>query len=233
MNGNLWLLKHRNAVDPASVTLAIQTLRNTILIAIFIGGFAFQYAWLSLSTLTTASTTVTSTITTLTVTSINEATQARCYILGALMFSSFLCWANTIRMASHLGYVVGILPQQFKEVEEIKRQDLEMPGGAGSNHDRLLEIEATMEKNQQMLTNMLWNFSLGFRFIFTAIPFQFYVGGPVPLVVVTAVMIAFLNHVDHGGSTQLSHTLDGHDGAAAEMKGTSTSTSAGVSKNAI
>ena len=216
MNANLWLLKHKNAVDPASVTLAIQTLRNTILIAIFIGGFAFQYAWLSLNALTGSITTVTSSINTITVTSINEASQARCYILGVLMFSSFLCWANTIRMASHLGYVIGILPQQSKELEEIKREDLETPSGKGPRHDKLQAIEASIEKNEQMMINMLWSFSLGFRFMFASIPFQFYVGGPVPLIVTTAAMIVFLNSIDHTGSVQLSHTLEGnsHDGAA-------------------
>lgn len=37
-NASLWMAKHKEKSDPQSVTLAIHTLRNTILVAIFVGG---------------------------------------------------------------------------------------------------------------------------------------------------------------------------------------------------
>ena len=57
-----------------------------------------------------------------------------------------------------------------------------------------------------MLECMLWGSSLGFRFIFAAIPFQFYAAGPVALLLATAVILGFLIHLDHG-IVNLSQTL--------------------------
>ena len=42
-NALKWLEKHTRKPDAPSVTLAIQTLRNTILVAIFVGGSSFTY----------------------------------------------------------------------------------------------------------------------------------------------------------------------------------------------
>ncbi|RYG94790.1 hypothetical protein EON65_56950, partial [archaeon] len=44
-NATHWIAKHRDIGDPHSVTLAIQTLRNTLIVATFVGGFAFTYAF--------------------------------------------------------------------------------------------------------------------------------------------------------------------------------------------
>ena len=49
--------------------------------------------------------------------------QVRALILSILLFSSFLCWANTIRYANHLSFCIGALEFQIKEVES--RQKLE------------------------------------------------------------------------------------------------------------
>ena len=211
-NSGMWFDKHLKMKDPASVTLAIQTLRNTILIAIFIGGSAFQYAWLSLNALSTT-------------TNIND--QVRYIILGSCLFCSFLNWANTIRMASHMGYVIGTLDQRMSDVEAAKAlvaakgtNDVESPESLNgkapvppTDQDALdlarkvSELEKSLEKNQEMLTNMLWNFSLGFRFMFSAIPFQFYAAGPVALLVTTCAMLLILFRLDHS-STNLSQTID-------------------------
>jgi hypothetical protein len=212
-NSGMWFDKHTKMKDPASVTLAIQTLRNTILIAIFIGGSAFQYAWLSLNGLATA-------------TNIND--QVRSIILGCCLFCSFLNWANTIRMASHMGYVIGTLDQRMADVEAAKAlvaakranniesppepSDGKVPGpppdqDAVDLAHKVADLERSFEKNQEMLTNMLWNFSLGFRFMFSAIPFQFYAAGPVALLVTTFCMLLFLFHLDHS-NTRLSQTIE-------------------------
>ena len=44
-NAFLWLRKHKVKDDAPTVTLAIQTLRNTILVAIFLGGGSFTTAY--------------------------------------------------------------------------------------------------------------------------------------------------------------------------------------------
>lgn len=56
-NAFLWLKKHTEKPDAPSVTLAIQTLRNTILVAIFVGGSAFTYSMLALNSITDLSST--------------------------------------------------------------------------------------------------------------------------------------------------------------------------------
>jgi len=99
-----WIKKHKEKADAPNVTLAIQTLRNTILIAIFVGGnslsFGLNY-------------------------SINykdiigdEALQLQYIILSVCLLCSFLCWACVIRYASHLGYYIGTL--SYKEAEKPK-----------------------------------------------------------------------------------------------------------------
>ena len=217
-NSSLWFDKHKSIKDAPTVTLAIQTLRNTILIAIFIGGFAFQYAWQSMNAVPLAPT-------------IND--EIRFIILGILLFSSFLCWANTIRLASHMGYIIGTLDQQVTDLEKAKTllgsktADIEAnengkeeitdptapqpPGTNDKTRLQLEKMEKNLQRNQSMLTNMLWNFSLGFRYIFCAIPFQFYAAGPIALLIATGVILLFLYHLDHGRIIQLSQTLEGED----------------------
>lgn len=39
-----WAKKHQTKEDPASATLAVQTIRNTILVAVFVGGNAVNIA---------------------------------------------------------------------------------------------------------------------------------------------------------------------------------------------
>ena len=47
--------------------------------------------------------------------------EVRSIILAILLFSSFLCWADTIRYANHLGYSIGALDFKIKE-NEVKRK---------------------------------------------------------------------------------------------------------------
>lgn len=64
------------------------------------GGSAFQYGFLFLNT-----------------PALLMKDQVRALILSILLFSSFLCWANTIRYANHLAFCIGALEFQIKEVE--------------------------------------------------------------------------------------------------------------------
>ncbi len=90
-NSTRWLAKHRDKTDSPTSTLAIQTLRSTIMVGIFVGGYAFTGA-ISMMNGYTANETLRDKI--------------RAVILAALLFSSMLCWAIVIRIASHVGYVV-------------------------------------------------------------------------------------------------------------------------------
>jgi hypothetical protein len=116
-----WARKHQNKEDAASVTLAVQTLRNTILVAIFVGGSAIN---LGLS--------FTDGFDTLTL-----PERIRAIILSVLCFCSFLCWVLVIRFSSQLGYLIGTLniphvqvdPSEIrkkKQTEVTKTDDIEL-----------------------------------------------------------------------------------------------------------
>lgn len=94
-NSLRWVLKHREKSDAASVTLAIQTFRNTILVAVFVGGNAFSQAFNFADGYQSSVG--------------NPIEQARYIVLAALLFGSFLSWACVIRFVAHLGYIFGTL----------------------------------------------------------------------------------------------------------------------------
>jgi uncharacterized membrane protein len=162
-------------IDAPSVTLAIQTLRNTILVAIFVGGSSFQYAYISLNGLESSS---------------NVWQICRVVILATLLFSSFFCWANVIRSASHLGYYIGTigetLPLQI--VEEGRGSSLAVKDDGGFDTD---------EEAIRLVKSMLICFSLGFRFLFVSIPYVFFNIGPLALIISTFMIMLFLYSIDH------------------------------------
>ena len=92
-NTLLWVDKFFVKIDAASQVLVIQTIRNTVLISIFIGGLAFQYAVLTINSINTEVDTLRYLV--------------RCIIFSGLLFLSFLNWALVIRYASHIGFIIG------------------------------------------------------------------------------------------------------------------------------
>lgn len=92
-NAYLWVNKHLFKSDAPSSTLGIHVLRNTVLIAIFVGGSAFTIAYDYLNNFDSYD--------------INGVSGVRAIILATLLFCSFLNWASVIRCVSHLGYLMG------------------------------------------------------------------------------------------------------------------------------
>jgi Protein of unknown function, DUF599 len=201
------------------LSILVQTLRNTILVSIFVGGSAFQYGFFFLNTEPSG-----------------IRGEVRAVILSTLLFSSFLCWAGTIRYANHLGFSVGTLDMKIKEVLEIEKQEKEKmdslraqslsqleeqqeissvssgahvsrtdvngklsyvavaPHTAEGQHRTISDI---MDGMNELCVSMSTCFSLGFRFLFVSIPFAFYSAGPIALIVASAVMLIFLFEIDH------------------------------------
>lgn len=95
ITGPRFIGKHLVTKDAASTTLAIQTLRNTILIIIFLGSTSFTTAYQILRE-TAAEDDLTLSL-----------PQIRGVIVASLLFFSFLNFALTLRCASHLGYLIG------------------------------------------------------------------------------------------------------------------------------
>lgn len=58
-------------------------------------------------------------------------------------------------------------------------------------------VEEVLEGLKVLSVSMLSSFSLGFRFLFVAIPFGFYSAGPLALIIASAVILIFLFNIDH------------------------------------
>ena len=85
-NAKLWVMKHHSqAEDNSSILLAVHTLRNTILVGIFVGGSSFTFLLQTLGSVTSLEREGTSFI--------------RSVILGSFFGLSFLCWTTVIRCA--------------------------------------------------------------------------------------------------------------------------------------
>jgi uncharacterized membrane protein len=176
-------------------------------VSIFIGGNSFQYGFMFLNAEKNG---------------ITE--EVRSIILAILLFSSFLCWADAIRYANHLGYSVGALDFKIKE-NEAKRDaekvlhENNLEGGGveyqsvscseDTHYEKSLTLSAhaaathslteaeIMEGMNELSISLASSFSLGFRFLFVAIPFAFYSAGPIALMIATAVILLFLIVIDH------------------------------------
>jgi hypothetical protein len=142
----LWVQKHKEKSDSSSVTLAIQTFRNTILIAVFVGGSSLSSALANLESYSFDAPLL---------------QRIRTLIITSLLFLSFLSWANVIRFSSHLGYLTGVLGPEFskknavpKNVESAQPSEVllsvneSLDGSpeilADDDRDYLVEMEETM-----------------------------------------------------------------------------------------
>ena len=100
----VWLKKHREKTDSPNVTVAVQTIRNSIFVAIFTGGATFLSAVTLLNSFP----------------SIHDPYQKiRTVILSFILFLSFLSWASVLRSSSHLGYMTGVL--KYHEPHEVEQ----------------------------------------------------------------------------------------------------------------
>lgn len=141
-NVSHWLHKHKEKSDPQTTTLAIQTLRNTIMVGIFVGGNALNFAYSVTSSYQPVQ---------------SKRMQARSVLLSILLFCSFLCWANVIRHASHLGYLIGTLDFEDKMDLEVLNQlpsnGISNGGSNGTGHLELSQIDTSLTDNEGKDTN--------------------------------------------------------------------------------
>jgi len=96
-NIKIWLLNHQEKANDSqekSNLLAIQTVRNTMKTGVFIGGKALYITYLVSNGYSEMR---------------SQRLKVRSLIISVLMFCSFLCWANVIRLGSSVGYYLGVL----------------------------------------------------------------------------------------------------------------------------
>jgi uncharacterized membrane protein len=207
-NVGYWSMKHFYASDStATTTLAVQTLRNSIVAAIFIGGSALSTVSVVIQPMFEYW---------------SPRLAVRQLILSILLTISFLNWALVIRYNTHAGFMAGAIHPHLKEkVEKIKgrrlnalllgaRRDRERKSGdddddVGVDVDgrRSVEEEEEEKEEEQVVQELARNFASicelavvhqawGFRYIFFSIPFFFYTAGPLALLVSSVAMILFL-----------------------------------------
>lgn len=222
INSEIWVQKHREKGDTPTQLLAIQTLRNTMTAAVFVGGNALYIAYdLSDSYVELTS----------------DREKLRSVIITLCMFCSFLCWANVTRLTSVVGYLVGTMHYAEKmRAEAIEKEKMRQLNAADANSNeqpqnmaeyvgytpmnsmvsseidtRRYSVSYDVEKNEytaqslldvydvsnNMLKLIALFFSYGFRLIFVSLPFAFFNAGPVALIVTTVVLLLCLRSYDH------------------------------------
>lgn len=173
-SGRSWARKHVAGRGAAEVTLAIQTLRNTVLVATFVGTLSFTVAATTLGAVSGA---------------IGAASAARALLQASLLTGAFLNFALVIRCAAHTGYVIGSVTAQLEGGSAAAAEE---EGTAPRAAEELALREASL-----LLRMLAVHFSLGFRFMYCSIPFAFAVAGWEALVVSTSIVLAFLFYIDN------------------------------------
>jgi hypothetical protein len=182
--GRAWTQKHMSGRSAPDVTLAVQTLRNTVLVATFVGTLSFT---VTASTLSAAAA------------SEDAPSRTRALLQAALLTGSFLNFALVIRSAAHSGYLIGTASGAA-------------PAGASEAlplplplHHRSTEEEGASSHSSQdspaelftLLQMQAVHFSLGFRFLYCSIPFAFAVVGAEALIAATCCILIFLAYIDN------------------------------------
>ena len=174
-SGSAWAAKHVAGRSAPDVTLAIQTLRNTVLVATFIGTLSFTVASATLAALPGAP---------------DGPARVRGLLQAGLLTGAFLNFALVIRCAAHAGYAIGSATGAEAGISGSS-------GGGGATAPALLLPPPVPAELDSLVHMQAVHFSLGFRCMYCAIPFSFAVAGPEALVVVTSFVICFLFYIDH------------------------------------
>lgn len=221
VNAEMWIKKHKDVFDAQTTVLAIQTIRNTLMVGVFIGGNAINIAYSFANDYKDL---------------VGHRWKLRSIILMSLLFGSFVCWANVVRIGSVLGYLIGTMQYSEKlrqeaiamehrrsAVIDIDTSDagsvksdpgtsFEAPPAKKRKSKKRLnrtiehiangeqsadEIPDIFREGSRLVQTMTVFFSLGFRLMFVSIPFAFYAAGPLALVISAASLMLFLPFYDY------------------------------------
>jgi hypothetical protein len=202
-----WARRHLDEAGAAETTLAIQTLRNTVLVATFVGTLVFGQAVLALNTVGLGT---------------PPQEKARVVLQAALQVAAFLSFASVIRTAQHIGYLLGGVHELQKSVGAARKAaaapaDAAAAGAAAPPPCAATAAAATAAAAAEGQTNaddeesaaevedgvlnlvrtQAWAFSLGFRFLYCSLPFAFGVAGAAILIVAAVLILGFLVYIDH------------------------------------
>jgi Protein of unknown function, DUF599 len=200
----LWTLRHGSIAHGGAqdVVAAVQTLRNSVLVAVFIGTVSFN--------------TMTGALAGLRRTDKRTIEYADGLVVALLSAGSFLCFAVCIRCAAHSGYVVG--GASFLETAPARARISSTTAAAAaaataaaagtadanSSTDAAVAVASKADTEPERLRAHLLHlvrmqsvfFSVAFRLLYSSIPFLFATAGPVVLLSASAIMCVFLACVD-------------------------------------
>ena len=132
----MWGQKHSEHGDPATVTLAVQTLRNGLIVAIFVGGAALSSSAAMLNTFDN----------THRLTPLSVPMMIRSGLISSLLMLSFLNWTLVIRYNNHSGFIIGALEMHLRTIENkakrvVKKQQRQSQEKWGREQEREPERE--------------------------------------------------------------------------------------------
>lgn len=211
---DLWVDKYFNHRNPEAMIEAIYTMRNTVLIAIFLGGYTLEtsYGLMTPSASVppyvptphaTASVDTTDSLTVPLNTYSGQSTlpnNAGTWVLIICLFSSFLCWLQVLFNTVRLGYVIDgwdgpVIP--FGHAVSASASTEPLPVVARQvcpTCPTTFSLAARKEKYCRyakfLARNVVVYFSFAFRFLYISVPFAFYNLGSIALLVSTAIMLA-------------------------------------------
>jgi hypothetical protein len=161
-NAFYWMMKHQSKDDPASVQCAVHTLRNTIFVAVFIGG-ASVHLGLSLSDDFPKGGSL-------------SPPQIRAMVLAILSFFSFLCWMLVIRFSAQLSFLIGTLNIPHiavdpSDLERHKKEVRQIESMTQTSEDEQMSIVAKDKQlshcvNLLKMSSIFFRYSLGFSCLF-------------------------------------------------------------------
>ena len=175
-----WAKRHLANHDAGSVALAVQALRNTQYVAIFIAGYAIKLSYAFINSIDSSNLVGYS--------DVMYIKNVRSLIVSVLLFCSFINWAVVLLYAREIAFLVDSFTEASRL--EILNSDEDV-SNKGSRSYMIAH----------MSVRLTFHFSFGLRFMYASIPFAFLSAGPIALIIATAVVIAYQIDHDYGSYT--------------------------------
>jgi hypothetical protein len=198
---DLWVDKYFDQRNPEAMMEVIHCLRNTVLIAIFLGGYSLESSYSMMAPQTLGF------IPTGGVARRTSEEQAEDewvagfgdisrMVLIVCLFSSFICWLQVLRNCIHLGYVIDGWDGPVIPYESITADPNVLPSlKIRATCPVSFSLEAREKKFSRyakfLARNVIVYFGFAFRFIYVSIPFAFYALGSAALLASTCVILVF------------------------------------------
>lgn len=199
-NAYYWTKKHSSLTDPATGVSSVQTFRNVNLVAVFIAGFTLSSASSAMDTFENSD-------------SNSLPMRVNSLIFSIFMFCSALSWSQVLRIASHMGYMVGIF-SQLNLIESTKKSKKDgdesekdgdaapeilktLPPSSFIGDKKCTTIESHFHNTHRMLKQLFVWFHLGIRFMVISVPFAYFAVGSAALLISTVCILSFLYSYDY------------------------------------